>query len=194
MAHELPTICSWVSNSLFISIFRTHTIRTNQRDLPSITKIHISGNAQYNQQGPWKIEMADLELCLLWWTPYTRYFIKLCKYYWEWSCNLAYSGKASFIQSQHTFAYPDKYVEVTHKPNKKPPEFHRTKKKRGVYIVIHGMMYTWQKIILYKLVMPTINVIGLEYINNSRCVKKFTMTPNKSIQTTRALYATCNLK
>ena len=58
---------------------------------------------------------------------------------------------------------------------------------------------TWEDVHLYKiipwtLVLLTRNEIGLEYINNSRCNKSFTMAPNKSLNPTQMLYATWYLK
>ena len=48
--HESPIFRSFILSlhvhfycqDTFISIFRTHTIRTNERDLPGITKIYVA--------------------------------------------------------------------------------------------------------------------------------------------------------
>ena len=45
----------------------------------------------------------------------------------------------------------------------------------------------------YTLVIPTINEIGLTYINNSRYNKRFKMEPNNSLHTKRVLSATWNI-
>ena len=45
------------------------------------------------------------------------------------SLSLDLIRKASLIQSQHIFIYPDKYVEVIQKPTTRSPELHSTKLK-----------------------------------------------------------------
>ena len=80
-----------------------------------------------------------------------------------------YYGKASLRKSQHTFYYADKYVELSQQPNTTSPKF----PKKGGGVVIYGRRYTLLKIILYTLVLTTINEIGLAYINDSRCGWRF---------------------
>ena len=45
----------------------------------------------------------------------------------EWACHLDYYGKSLLSQSQYSFEYPDKDVEVIQKPTTASPEFHSTK-------------------------------------------------------------------
>ena len=49
MDNEVPTIYSWVPNSLFPPLVIIDIIRTDKQVFPGITKRHVSGKSRYNQ-------------------------------------------------------------------------------------------------------------------------------------------------
>ena len=58
---------------------------------------------------------------------------KMIQYYLEGTCYSDYSGKDLLRQSQHTFAYPDKDIEVNQKPNTTSLILHhQVKKQEGI--------------------------------------------------------------
>ena len=94
---------------------------TNYQDFPSISKKHVSGKAEYNQQWTWRSKWRIWDNLFPYGHP-----TNVSSENDGWYFHPDYSSKASLIQTQRTGENPDKEVDMIQNPTTTSVELHST--------------------------------------------------------------------